>query len=123
MKITIKGTMDGLNEYTRANRGNRYSGNKAKKRNQLMVYEALYGRKERFEDPVHITFTWYEPNRRRDMDNIAFAKKFILDALVGAGVLQGDGWKHISGFTDRFRVSKENPRIEVEIESEAEHGS
>lgn len=41
MKITIKGTMDGLNEHTRANRGNRYSGNKAKKRNQLMVYEAL----------------------------------------------------------------------------------
>lgn len=54
---------------------------------------------------------------------IAFAKKFILDALVGAGVLRGDGWKHISGFTDRFKVSKEDPRIEVEIESEAEHGS
>lgn len=121
LKFTIYGTLDGLNEYTRANRGNRYSGNRAKRRNQVMVYQALYGIREKFDEPVHITFTWYEPNRRRDMDNIAFAKKFILDALVSSGVLRGDGWKYITGFTDEFRVSRDKPRIEVEIEEAGSH--
>lgn len=41
----------------------------------------------RFTRPVVIHYTWIEPNRRRDKDNIAFAKKFIQDSLVHAGVL------------------------------------
>ena len=39
----------------------------------------------------------------------------LQDALVKSGVLQGDGWKHIVGFSDEFYIDKENPRIEVEI--------
>ena len=53
---------------------------------------------------------------RRDKDNIAFAKKFIQDSLVHAGVLQNDGWKHIEHFTDDFAVDPKNPRVEVVIE-------
>lgn len=51
------------------------------------------------------------------MDNISsFGRKVIQDALVKAGVLRNDGWKEIRGFSDRFAVDAENPRIEVEIE-------
>ena len=61
-------------------------------------------------------YTWYEPNKRRDKDNISsFGRKVIQDALVGAAVLKDDGWKHVVGFSDRFEVDKENPRIEVRI--------
>ena len=70
----------------------------------------------RFTRPVVIHYTWIEPNRRRDKDNIAFAKKFIQDSLVHAGVLQNDGWKHIEHFTDDFAVDPKNPRVEVIIE-------
>lgn len=70
----------------------------------------------RFTRPVVIHYTWIEPNRRRDKDNIAFAKKFIQDSLVHAGVLQNDGWKHIEHFTDDFAVDPKNPRVEVVIE-------
>lgn len=64
---------------------------------------------------AELHFRWYEPNRKRDLDNICFAKKFILDALVSNGVIESDGWQGVVGFTDQFFVDKNNPRIEVEI--------
>lgn len=52
----------------------------------------------------------------RDKDNISsFGRKVIQDGLVRVGVLKNDGWKHIEGFSDRFRVDEKNPRVEVEI--------
>ncbi len=68
-----------------------------------------------FKNKVKLAFTWYEPNRKRDMDNICFAKKFILDALVRNDVIKTDGWQGVAGFYDEFDISKNNPRIEVEI--------
>lgn len=67
------------------------------------------------KEPVKISYVWYEPNKKRDKDNIAFAKKFIQDALVELGVLKNDGWANIVGFTDEFKISKDNPRVEVTI--------
>lgn len=73
-------------------------------------------KKAKITKPVTIRFRWIEKNSRRDMDNIAFAKKFILDALVKKGVLPDDGWKWVKGFRDEFEIDKGNPRIEVELE-------
>lgn len=53
-------------------------------------------------EQCYIIYTWYEPNCRRDLDNIAAAKKFIQDALIEANVLKNDGWKHIMGWSERF---------------------
>ena len=71
-----------------------------------------------FEKPVHVYFAWVEPNRRRDIDNIAFAHKFILDGLVDAGVLKGDSQKYVTGFVDLFRVDKDNPHVSILITDE-----
>ena len=115
--FTIQGRLDGLNEYTKACRSNCYAGDNMKKKNERIVeyyiFEQLRGVK--FNNKVSISYTWYEKNKRRDLDNIAFAKKFIQDALVKRGVLEGDGWQHIAYFTDEFKVDKDNPRIEVVI--------
>lgn len=71
----------------------------------------------RLKKPVRMIYKWYEPNRKRDLDNISsYGRKVIQDALVRCGVLQGDGWNHITGFEDHFYVDKAEPRIEVEIE-------
>lgn len=64
---------------------------------------------------VFIVFVWYEPNKNRDPDNIAFAKKFILDALVRKRILKGDSQKYIQGFHDVIQVDKDDPRVEVII--------
>lgn len=62
-------------------------------------------------------YKWYKPNSRRDLDNISsFGRKVIQDALVKAKIITDDGWKNIVGFSDKFYVDKENPRIEVVIE-------
>lgn len=70
---------------------------------------------ERFNNPVRLAFRWYEPNRNRDIDNICFAKKFILDTLVNTKIIETDSWRGVQGFTDNFYIDKDNPRIEVDI--------
>ena len=64
---------------------------------------------------VHLSFRWYCRNQRKDPDNIASAKKFIIDGLVTAGILQNDGWRQVSRFSDAFEIDKVNPRVEVEL--------
>ncbi len=90
-----------LNEYVNMCRSNRYmaSGYKKRVEQEISTYiEDL----PRFEKPVELEFYWIEKNNRRDYDNIAFAKKFVLDALVRNGKLKDDNRKCVVGFTDRF---------------------
>ncbi len=115
--LTIPGTLPGLNDYTNLNRTNRYAAAQMKKKAQQLIAYCIMQqlRGVRFEKPVRIAFTWHEPNRKRDKDNIAFAKKFIFDALVENHVIPNDGWKNIDSFSDRFKVDTQHPRVEVEI--------
>ena len=64
---------------------------------------------------VGVCVDWYCRDRRRDPDNIASGKKFILDGLVQAKVLSGDGWGSIAWFEDRFHVDRRHPRVEVRL--------
>lgn len=118
--LTIPGILPGLNEYIDAERGHKgkYKAASMKKQAQnvigYMIKTQLRG--VRFTRPVVIHYLWIEPSRRRDKDNIAFAKKFIQDSLVENGVLPNDGWANIEHFTDDFAVDQNNPRVEVTIE-------
>jgi len=116
--LTIPGTLNNLNDYIAAERTNRHKGAKMKASNESIVAAAVWQcmRGIRIDKPVFMEYTWVEKNRRRDLDNISsFGRKVIQDALVAAGVLKDDGWKYVVGFSDRFQVDKDNPRIEVKI--------
>ena len=116
MKITIPGELTDLNNYTNANRSNKFAGSKIKKENtEAVAWIAKQHKDEELTFPVDFIFTWYVPNKRKDKDNIAFAKKFILDGLVEAGILPNDGWNYVGNWTEEVLVDKENPRVEVEI--------
>ena len=117
MKLVIPFTLPGLNEYIDANRSHRQGGNAMKSKTQRAIIAALRKQIKRpFREPVTMRFCWYEKNRRRDKDNITFAKKFILDALVQMKALRNDGWNNIDGgFRDDFFVDKAQPRVEIEI--------
>lgn len=112
--MRINGTLTSLNEYINANRRNRFKGASIKKRDTEIAQWCLKGSKPLKNAPQHLIFMWYMPNKKKDPDNIAFAKKFILDAMVKEGILENDGWKQVSGFTDLFFVDPENPRVEIE---------
>lgn len=116
--LTIPGTLPNLNDYISAERTNRHKGAKMKVDSGNIVAVAIWQcmRGVRIEKPVFMEYLWVEPSRRRDKDNISsFGRKVVQDALVSTGVLKDDGWKHVVGFSDRFEVDKNNPRIEVII--------
>lgn len=64
--------------------------------------------------PVHLQFDWYCKDRRIDPDNIAAGKKMIIDGLVAAGILTGDGWAQICGLHDTFHIDH-NARVTVSL--------
>ena len=120
--LTIPGTLPGLNELIAANRS-RTKGNVplgALMKREWTQVVGLYVTAQKISPvqnyPVHLAFRWIEPNRKRDPDNIASGKKFILDALVETGILLDDRWKQVNGFRDRFECEPRNPRIIVEIQ-------
>lgn len=115
--FTIHGRMPGINEYTEQQRRNKYAGNLMKRTAQKAVeWEIRAAKLKPIKSPVTIIYTFYEPNKRRDKDNIAgFAHKVIQDALVTTGIIHDDAWDYITGFEDRFEVDKKNPHIDVEL--------
>lgn len=116
--LTIEGQLPNLNDYTKACRSNRYAGAKMKQDSERIISAYIMQQLKgvAFDGTVSLNFRWYEPNKRRDLDNICFAKKFILDALVNNGIIKADGWQGVAGFTDQFFIDKEFPRIEVDID-------
>lgn len=115
-KLIIKGELTDLNTYINAERANRFFGASIKKKNtELVEQEIMIQRLKPITEPVDIHITWYVKNSRKDPDNVAFAKKFILDGLVKMGVLKNDTMKEIKSFQDTFIVDKDNPRIECSI--------
>lgn len=116
MKIEIPMPATDLNSFINLQRRSKYAGAGIKKRETTAAAKAI--RKEmdtgkRFTWPARLRFTWHLPNRRRDPDNIAFMKKFILDGMQSAGFIENDNLKCIIGFVDEFRVDGRNT---VEIE-------
>ena len=116
--LIIPGKLPSLNEYTRQCRSYKLAGAEMKKKSERIISAYIQTQLQgiHFEGTVKLAFRWYEPNKKRDLDNICFAKKFILDALVNNGTIKADGWKGVIGFIDNFFIDKENPRIEVDIE-------
>ena len=116
--LTIGGSLPGLNEYTKANRTNMHVGAQMKKQTEAKITSFIHQQLAGVETVTkcRIRFVWVEKDRRRDLDNVSFGKKFLLDSLVKNKILKGDGWSCVTGFTDEFKVDKERPRIEVYIE-------
>lgn len=103
-KINMK--LPSLNEYVNACRKNRFAGADMKRRIEAKIALFLQDMPT-YEKPVKIHFTWIEGNKRRDLDNVCFAKKFILDAMVKNGKLKDDNRRHVTAFTDSFEYGEE----------------
>lgn len=98
--IEIPFRLPSLNEYINKCRNNRFGGAKYKKDIEARIMEHLPDIK--IDKPVFISFHWYEQSRRRDKDNVAFAKKFLMDSMQKSGMLPNDNNQYILGFNDRF---------------------
>ena len=117
--FTINGRLKGLNELIDANRRSLKIGAKLKREEQQKVYwyikQQLQKVKIGEDEVIDIDITWYEENIKRDKDNIASGKKYILDAMQEAELIANDNWRHIRGIKDTFVLDRKNPRIVVNI--------
>ena len=120
--IVIKDKLAGLNDYTRACRYSEYAGAKMKKENEEWVIANVIPQHVRPPKnfPIKVKIRWYERDERRDVDNITFAVKFILDAFVRLSILPDDSRKYVSKIEHEVLIDKNNPRIEVEFETISE---
>jgi len=120
-QFTIRGTLPSQNAVVAANRANRYGGARLKSETQdAIVWSAKAAHLEPVTGPAVVTCAWYEIDRARDVDNIQSGVKFILDALQEAGILQGDGQKHVTHVQhEPVQVDRANPRVVVTIEETA----
>lgn len=122
--FVIEGRLDGLNEYTAECRKLAKGGGACKRKNEAKVKKAIRNaRVKPMKTPVLVHIEWIEGMKEgatrfvpRDKDNIRFAAKFVLDALVAEGIIKDDGWHHVAEIADSFRINKENPRVIVTVE-------
>lgn len=112
----IPGRLAGANELIGGINRNRFVGASIKKKETKRCAEAARGLKK-IDFPVKVVISWFEPNKRRDIDNISFGAKFILDGLIQAGKLSNDGRKQVQAIQHEFpSPSPNNPRVAVWIQ-------
>lgn len=120
-KVVIEGRFPSMNEFIDANRrskGRWNKGNQMKQASQDDIsWQLLQQHKKlHLDKPVYLHYTFYEPNKKRDLDNISgYFHKVFQDALVHCGVIHNDSWHYIVGFSDQFKIDNK-PRIEIIIE-------
>jgi len=121
MTFTIQGELPSLNEIIdackrRRGKWNAYSTMKEKETKRILQEFMVQGvRPPSIYRPVRINFRWISGSLKKDLDNIAAGKKFILDAMVKGGILKNDTQEQVKGFSDSFELDRTNPRIEVEV--------
>lgn len=110
MQYEINMKLPSLNDYINVCRCNKYQAAKFKADIEREIGYYLMNM-PKWNNPIKIHFTWIEGNKKRDLDNICFAKKFILDAMVKSQKLKDDNRKCVTAFTDSFEYGKETKVI------------
>jgi Holliday junction resolvase RusA-like endonuclease len=114
--LVLPGTMPSLNEVIAAAKSHHgaYSSMKKKLTMSVAMQARAAGMKP-VTKPVKVICRWFEPSRRRDVDNVAHGCKYILDGLCEGGVLVDDSQRHVPQIQHYFDIDKDNPRVEVEL--------
>lgn len=109
-KLEIPMKLPSLNQYVNECRRNKYAG--AKMKAEIEYNLSWYiNSLPKYKNPIRINFHWIEGNKKRDLDNVCFAKKFILDSMVKCGKLKDDNRNFVTGFTDTFSYGEETKVI------------
>ena len=114
MKFEIDMKLPSLNDYIRVCRGNKFKAASYKASIEQEIGLRLM-KMPKWTKPIKIHFHWIEGNKKRDLDNIAFSKKFILDAMVKYGKLNDDNRNYVYAFTDTFEYG-DKTKVVLEVE-------
>lgn len=114
MILEIPMKLPSLNQYINECRKNKFAGANMKRKieEELCWYINTL---PQYKNAIKIHFHWIEGNKKRDLDNVCFAKKFILDSMVKAGKLKDDNRNYVMGFVDSFEYGSET-KVILDIE-------
>lgn len=108
VRLWIPGKLPGMNDLIGAAKGfggRGYGYSKLKRQWTDTIILLAKAAKLQPVKRARLGFLWVEESRRRDPDNIAAGgRKLILDGLVKAGVLPGDGWAVVESWADTFAL-------------------
>ena len=116
-RFEIHRRLPSLNDYIHKINHNRYAGNKFKQDIQESIcWEMKTQLKNlRINKPIILHIIWIEENKRRDVDNVYSAIKYIQDALVKMQIIKNDNSKYIVDVKHEIKYEKES-RVIVELE-------
>jgi len=118
-KFTINGRLPGLNEIIDSSKAHWNNYRQLKLEAMILTKYAIrqHRLKKMTNSKVSLKIACYEPNAKRDPDNVwSGAGKVILDALKQSEIITDDSQKYINGIEYSIGVDRLNPRIEVEIQ-------
>lgn len=100
MYFKIEQRLPSMNDLIAANRSNKYLGAKLKRETEELIGQyiriaRLRGTIKPTREPVEISIEWHERTKKRDVDNVQSAQKFILDALQKQGILINDNRRYV----------------------------
>lgn len=115
-KCIHKGRLPSLNEYISNLNKSRYLANCFKQSIERELGWTIKAAKMKpIDKPCIVYVVYHEPDKRRDIDNIYSANKFILDALRKAGIIKNDSQKYVRDVKDSYIVDGQS-RVDIIIE-------
>lgn len=98
--FTIDAQLPSLNEYTNACRSHWSKGAEFKSSIESLIGWSIKaamskGTLKPIVKPCEMHIYWHEATRRRDVDNIQSAQKFILDALQHFKIIKNDSRRYV----------------------------
>lgn len=115
-KCIYNGRLPSLNEYISKLNGNRYMANYFKQAVERdLVWTIKASPMKPIDKPCIVYVVYHEPDRRRDVDNIYSANKFILDALRKAGIIKNDSQKYVKDVIDTY-ITDGQSMVEIIVE-------
>ena len=124
-ELVINHKLPSYNEYIDKCRSHWSTGAKFKKNiDNLIGYEILRAKAEKklapFSDPCVIYIEWHERTKKRDVDNIQSAQKFILDALQLMKIIPNDSRRYVKQiYHSIFDDTKDFVKVTLVTEGEA----
>ena len=115
--FTINSRLPSLNDYVDVCRFNKYQAATFKRKidNTICLYIKSQLKGVHIDKQVIVYLDFVEENKKRDVDNVYSASKYILDALVKMKVLKNDNPKHVKDIKYSIDYG-DNSQITVRIE-------
>lgn len=87
-----------------------------------VAWLARAARLQPMQAPLSVLCEWHPASRRVDPDNLSHALKYVLDGLMMAGVLPGDGYSVLRVIEHAFsEPDKDTPHVLVVLQTFGDH--